>query len=155
MDSGQRQFILDILDASPDLTIATNRADGWPQATTVSFAHDGLTLYFGLSQNSQKAGNMRRDPRVSLTVDAPYGSLEEIRGVSMAAEARFVTDPGEMERIGDLMRKRFGTAVEDLGVITPETFALVELSPKVISILDYSKGFGHTELVEVSAADLA
>jgi hypothetical protein len=30
----------------------------------------------------------------------------------------------------------------------------VKIVPKVISVLDYRKGFGHTELVEVASRDL-
>jgi hypothetical protein len=31
----------------------------------------------------------------------------------------------------------------------PEEIAIVKLQPKVISVIDYAKGFGHTELVRV------
>ena len=31
--------------------------------------------------------------------------------------------------------------------------AVYRVSPEVISVLDYSKGFGHTDLVTISAAD--
>ena len=32
---------------------------------------------------------------------------------------------------------------------------LLRITPEVISLLDYSKGFGHTDLLKVSANDLA
>ena len=44
LNHAARQFILDILHSVNDLTLATIRADGYPQATTVSYANDGLTL---------------------------------------------------------------------------------------------------------------
>lgn len=31
----------------------------------------------------------------------------------------------------------------------PGTFTILKLTPKVISVLDYTKGFGHTDLVRV------
>ena len=30
-----------------------------------------------------------------------------------------------------------------------QTLALIRVTPKVVSVLDYSKGFGYTELVEL------
>jgi nitroimidazol reductase NimA-like FMN-containing flavoprotein (pyridoxamine 5'-phosphate oxidase superfamily) len=49
--------------------MATNRPDGWPQATTVGYVKDGLTLYFLCSPQSQEAQNLARDGRSSLTID--------------------------------------------------------------------------------------
>ena len=42
-----------------DLALATIRPDGYPQATTVSYAHEGLTIYIGVGHQSQKAANIR------------------------------------------------------------------------------------------------
>jgi hypothetical protein len=36
------------------MTIATLRADGWPQATTVGYVTEGLTLYFLLAWTAKK-----------------------------------------------------------------------------------------------------
>src|SRR5215471_12176377 len=47
MDSGLRQEILSILKAAGEMTIATVRPDGYPQATTVNYVSDGLVIYFG------------------------------------------------------------------------------------------------------------
>jgi nitroimidazol reductase NimA-like FMN-containing flavoprotein (pyridoxamine 5'-phosphate oxidase superfamily) len=38
-----REKILTILDQRRIMTIATLRPDGWPQATTVGYANEGLT----------------------------------------------------------------------------------------------------------------
>ena len=101
MNAEQERLALEILSKSLDITVATNRADGWPQATTVSFVSDGLTLYFGTWSRSQKAANITRDGRVSVTADAPYTNWEGIRSLSMAARAEFVTDAVELARVGE------------------------------------------------------
>jgi len=49
--------------------VATNRPDGRPQATTVGYVSDGLTIYFLCGAKSQKAGNLARIAGFSLTVD--------------------------------------------------------------------------------------
>jgi nitroimidazol reductase NimA-like FMN-containing flavoprotein (pyridoxamine 5'-phosphate oxidase superfamily) len=80
------------------MTIATLRPDGWPQATTVGYANEGLMLYFLCSPHSQKAANLARDDRVSLTIDHDTPQVMEITGLSMAAHAQAVTDPNEAEK---------------------------------------------------------
>ena len=171
MQKASRDFILNILDQGRDLTIATNRPDGWPQATTVSFVHDGLLIYFGVGAEGQKAKNIGRDKRVSIVVDVPCPNWQAIKGLSMAAEAEFVTDPKEVLHIGELMVERFGDQVTDEfervsaalrksgGGAQSSPFEamgmrFVRVRPKIVSMLDYTKGFGHTDLVEVAASDL-
>lgn len=43
-----QQMMIDILARCMDMTIATTRSDGSPQATVVSFVHEGLVLLFRL-----------------------------------------------------------------------------------------------------------
>ena len=64
MDEEIRQKILALLDQHRIMTIATLRLDGWPLATTVGYANEGLTLYFLCGPESQKAANLARDERV-------------------------------------------------------------------------------------------
>jgi nitroimidazol reductase NimA-like FMN-containing flavoprotein (pyridoxamine 5'-phosphate oxidase superfamily) len=58
MDHTIRQKIIELLDQHRLMTVATNRPDGWPQATTVGYVNDGLTLYFLCGPESQKAQNL-------------------------------------------------------------------------------------------------
>jgi nitroimidazol reductase NimA-like FMN-containing flavoprotein (pyridoxamine 5'-phosphate oxidase superfamily) len=46
MDGEIRRKILTLLDQHRIMTIATIRPDGWPQATTVGYVNEGLTLCF-------------------------------------------------------------------------------------------------------------
>ena len=51
----QREFkrqIIGLLDEHRIMTIATNRPDGWPQATVVGYANDGLIIYCFVARNS-------------------------------------------------------------------------------------------------------
>lgn len=149
MTPEQKTQILSIIDRVDDLTIATLRADGYPQATTVSYVHDGLAIYFGTWTKSQKAQNIARDPRVSITINRPYKTWDEIEGLSLGGRARRVVDPAEAERIGALMVKRFPQIAAFLQTVDAAEMAFIRIDPEVISILDYRKGFGHTELVTV------
>src|SRR6476620_4059267 len=99
MDDEIRKKILGLLDDHRIMSIATLRPDGWPQATTVGYANEGLTLYFLCGLDSQKAANLARDDRVSLTIDHDTPKILEITGLSMAAHAREVADPAEATRV--------------------------------------------------------
>ena len=87
MDAEIREKILTLLDQHRIMTIATLRPDGWPQATTVGYANEGLTLYFLCLRDSQKAANLARDSRVSLTIDHDTPEVMATTGLSMAARA--------------------------------------------------------------------
>ncbi|WP_225150876.1 pyridoxamine 5'-phosphate oxidase family protein [Bradyrhizobium sp. NBAIM08] len=69
MDDTLRRKIQTLLDQHRTMRIATLRADGWPQVTTVGYANEGFTIYFLCGPDSQKAQNISRDDRVSLAID--------------------------------------------------------------------------------------
>lgn len=148
MDTGIREKILDLLQQHRIMTLATLRPDGWPQATTVGYVHDGLTLYFLCGRDSQKAHNLSLDDRVSLTIDHDTDDMRAITGLSMAARAQPVTRESEAQKVIDMLSDAY-PAQEDLPfeMPKPEDVKIFRLTPVVISVLDYSKGFGHTDLV--------
>lgn len=148
MNAALQHQILSLLDQHRTMSLATLRPDGWPQATTVGFAHDGLMLYFLCGPDSQKAANLARDDRVSLTIDHDTTQVMEISGLSMAAHVERVVDRAESEKALRLLMARYPEQHSlPLPMPKPEEVAIFRVRPEVISVLDYSKGFGHTELV--------
>ena len=148
MDEPMRQKILALLEQHRIMTIATLRPDGWPQATTVGYANEGLTLYFLCGPDSQKAANLAREDRVSLTIDHDTPQVMEITGLSMAARAQAVVDRAEAEKALRLLMLKYPPQGSiPLPMPTPADVRIFRVTPTVISVLDYSKGFGHTDLV--------
>ena len=148
MDEGLRRKILTLLDRHRVMTLATLRPDGWPQATTVGYASEGLNIYFLCGQDSQKAANLARDNRVSLTIDDDTPQVMEITGLSMAGRAQPVTDPAEAQKVIDLLIGRYpAQASFSLPMPKPGDVRIFRVTPVVISVLDYTKGFAHTDLV--------
>ena len=148
MNAALQGQILSLLDQHRTMSLATLRPDGWPQATTVGFAHDGLTLYFLCGPDSQKAANLARDDRVSLTIDHDTAEVMQISGLSMAAHVERVVDHAESEKALRLLMARYPEQHSlPLPMPTPQEVAIFRVRPEVISVLDYSKGFGHTDLV--------
>ena len=114
----------------------------------MGFVNDGVKIYFGTSADSQKARNIALCDKVSLTVTLPYDRWEEIRALSMGGRAARVADPKEMARVGRLILKKFPQGA-DFGPNEADSIAIFSITPEVVSVLDYRKGFGHTELVKV------
>jgi len=148
MNEEIRNKIVTLLDKHRVMTIATLRPDGWPQATTVGYVNEGLSLYFLCGLESQKAANLARDDRVSLTIDHDAPQVMEITGLSMAAHAQAVADRAEAEKVLRMLPLKYPEQVSLPGPMpTPDQVRIFRVMPTVISVLDYSKGFGHTDLV--------
>jgi nitroimidazol reductase NimA-like FMN-containing flavoprotein (pyridoxamine 5'-phosphate oxidase superfamily) len=154
LDHSARQCILDILHGVRDMTLATVRPDGYPQATTVSYTNDGLTLYIGIGLDGQKAHNIQHNNKVSLTVTPAYPDWNHIKGLSIGGIAEIVKDPEETRHAADCMVNRF-PELKNLNAGSaslPWAGAIfVKITPQVISVLDYEKGFGHTDLYAVAS----
>jgi nitroimidazol reductase NimA-like FMN-containing flavoprotein (pyridoxamine 5'-phosphate oxidase superfamily) len=148
MDGTLKSKILELLDQHRLMTLATNRPDGWPQATTVGYVNDRLTIYFLCSPQSQQAANLARDSRISLTIDHDVSDPMAITGLSMAAQAQPVTDPTEVAKAMNLLQTSYPEYAA-FPMPKPEEIAVYRVLPQVISVLDYSKGFGHSDLVTV------
>ena len=148
MDDTLRRKILALLDEHRIMTVATLRPDGWPQATTVGYVNEGLTLYFLCGLDSQKARNIARDNRISLTIDHDTADLMAITGLSMAAYAYPVEDRAEAEKVLRMLPAKYPDSPPlPFEMPTPDQVRLFRVTPVVISVLDYSKGFGHTDIV--------
>lgn len=148
MDDEMKRRILVLLDQHRIMTVATLRPDGWPQATTVGYVNEGLVLYFLCGLDSQKAKNLAHDDRLSLTIDHDTADLMSITGLSMAARARAVDDRSEAEKVLRMLPLKYPEARPlPMKMPGPDEVRLFRITPSIISVLDYSKGFGHTDLV--------
>jgi hypothetical protein len=87
----------------------------------------------------------------------------DIRGLSLAARAAVVREPGELEDIARLRLQRHPEyAALPLALLReapsqrispqagPHGVAVLRIAPEIISVLDCSKGFGHSDLVTFS-----
>jgi nitroimidazol reductase NimA-like FMN-containing flavoprotein (pyridoxamine 5'-phosphate oxidase superfamily) len=162
-----KSLILGLLDEHRVMTLATNRPDGWPQATMVGYVNDGFLLYCFVARNTQKYANIKRDPRISIAIGTDAPNPIAIKGLSLAGHAAEVTDPSEFNDIAKLRLKKYpeyaqpSSALNDEAASVrispnppPENVALLRIAPDFISVLDYSQGFGHSELVTFSDRDL-
>jgi PPOX class probable F420-dependent enzyme len=82
--------IRDLLDGRNFATVATLNQDGGPQTSVVWIARDGDTVLFSTAAGRQKARNLARDPRVSVTV---YDVANPYRSVDIRGTAELTEDP--------------------------------------------------------------
>lgn len=150
MDKTQEKFILDLLRRHKSMTIATLRPDGFPQATTVTYANEGVDLYFCCDTASQKAKNIRKCDKVSAAIDRDTRDWNKIKGLSLGGHAQVLKGKRDREHAYALLVKKF----PEMGEVPPTEpgLAFVRVRPSVMSLIDYTQGFGHTELVKLGAS---
>ncbi len=143
------QKAIDILNENRLMALSTIRPDGWPQTTLVGYANEGLLLYFVVSRKSQKFANIERDDRVSLAVGRDFHDPSTIKALSIAARASEVSDAGQRKRALDMLLER-RSGLRKLEPPDPQRSAVMRAYPTIVTILDYTKGFGHADVLTVS-----
>lgn len=129
--------IIDLLEHERLMTVAVNRPDGWPQATTVGYVSEGLNLYFVTARDSQKLENIQADSRVAVAIRG-RGDARGAVGLSMAARGREVVDPHEIERLNQRVIARYPEAT----VYAPSghSVAVVRLTPEIVTVIGVVDG---------------
>jgi PPOX class probable F420-dependent enzyme len=116
-----------LLDDKNFATIATINPDGSPQTSVVWIKRDGDDLLMSTVEGRKKDKNLRRDPRVSVSVfdlQQPYSYIE-VRGTAT------LSTEGGRELIDELSRKYRG---EDYTADGPDAVRVViRLTPDKIT----------------------
>jgi PPOX class probable F420-dependent enzyme len=86
------------IEERKSLQVATLNKDGSPHLTTLWFAIVDGALVFETYSKSQKIVNLQRDPRIAVLVEAGE-TYDQLRGVSINANAELVTDPEKMHAL--------------------------------------------------------
>ncbi|HSQ99164.1 MAG TPA: pyridoxamine 5'-phosphate oxidase family protein [Sphingomicrobium sp.] len=139
-----------ILNQNRLMSIATVRADGWPQTTIVGYANEGWRIYFLIYRTSQKFENISRDDRVSIAVGHEPRDLHEIKAVYAGCHAHEVTDLKERSHAWMLLGERHPN-LTDLAPPQDDEVATMVAECRHVSFLDYSQGIGHSESLTVGA----
>lgn len=143
-----------ILGAGKDMVLASIRPDGTPHASTISYASVDLRSYCAISLDSQKAHNIRHQANVAYVVNTAYSSWAEILGVSINAQAIMLVEPRELRLASTLLLQKypeFSALISEPSVLPWPGMLFIALQPLNVALLDYSKGFGHTDYFSVAA----
>jgi PPOX class probable F420-dependent enzyme len=104
--------VLDLLRAPSTCYLATTMPDGSPQLTQVWVDTDGTDVLINTVEGHQKLRNVRRDPRVALTISDPAhpSGYTQIRGT-----VRVITTDGAREHIDQVSQKYLGKPYPSFG----------------------------------------
>lgn len=142
------------LDSFGTMTLATHGPVG-PWAASLFFARDEqLNLYFISSMHSNHVKELLAADTVAVTVNADHKEWKDIRGLQIFGTAQHLEQDERSEAEG-LYLQKFENMRHVLSA--PSTAAERKISekflasdffcirPKMIRIIDNTKGFGHTE----------
>ena len=106
--------IQQLLAGTRSMTMATIGPDGQPHLVAMWFAVIDGDVCFETKAKSQKAVNLRRDPRISCLVED--GSVyEDLRGAAIEGRAEVTDDPDLLWRIGvNIWERYYGPYDESL-----------------------------------------
>ena len=101
--------IAEYLAGQRDATLASVGRDGFPHQAAMWFLPESDRLLMWTFRRSQKAVNLRRNPRASLLVQ-DGDTYDTLRGVSVQGEVELVEELDEVRRIGHALHQRYGAA---------------------------------------------
>jgi general stress protein 26 len=140
----QQRRIDAILDDNHVMSLATNRADGWPQATQVNYLHHGGALYFVVARSGQKLGNIQRDGRVSICLGGAGKS--RAWGLSMSARVTEIVEVGRIAQVNALLWDMpAGMAFSPHP--TKNGTAVLMATPQIVSLIHYARPPGHAQTI--------
>jgi PPOX class probable F420-dependent enzyme len=114
-DAEVRAFV----ESSRTATMATVGPNGTPHLVAMWFGVIDGQIWFETKARSQKAVNLRRDPRITVMIEDGL-TYDTLRGVSLEGAATIVDDPDALWAVGVSVWERYN------GPYTDEVKPLVE-----------------------------
>jgi PPOX class probable F420-dependent enzyme len=139
------------LEQGRTLSVATINPDGAPHLAAMWYALIDGKISMWMYAKSQKALNLRRDPRITCMMEsgATYG---ELRGVQMRGRATLVEDVVRVQALGEAIYRR--NASPD-GALTPQQLQIIAAqAPKRIGVVIEPlaiASWDHSKLGELSS----
>ena len=111
--------IVGYLERSRTATMVTNGPSGHPHAVAMWYAVVDGAIWFETKAKSQKAANLRRDPKITVLIEDGH-TYDTLRGVSLEGTAEIIEDPEALWSVGVSVWERYN------GPYTEEMKPLVE-----------------------------
>jgi general stress protein 26 len=106
-----QEAISDLLREEEVATLATVDGDGWPSASDMHIAGDGLSVYMHTFSYNRKYSEMLADPRVSYAVSfVPPGGYDDrfvTRSLQVKGRASLLTSAAEIQRAVAVSQEQF------------------------------------------------
>jgi PPOX class probable F420-dependent enzyme len=111
--------IVQYLERSRTATMVTNGPSGHPHAVAMWYAVVDGAIWFETKAKSQKAANLRRDPKITVLIEDGH-TYDTLRGVSLEGTAELIDDADALWAVGVSIWERYN------GPYTEEMKPLVE-----------------------------
>lgn len=143
-----KRRIVKALGSCHTMALATIRPDGFPQATTVNYINNGVTLYFAADATSQKSGNINLNNKVSAAIAVQSTDFAKLAGLSLSGICKRLM---ETEGASDIALQLFQKIPQSRRYVPKdaERIAVFSITPVAISLIDYSEGFGTSKLLNL------
>ena len=106
--------IVDYIARSRTATMATIGATGQPHLVAMWYAVIDGDIWFETKAKSQKATNLRRDPRITCSIETGL-TYDQLRGVSIDGTAEIVDDPDALWKVGiDVWERYTGPYTDEM-----------------------------------------
>jgi len=100
------------LEQQRSATMATLGPSGTPHLVAMWYAVIDGQIWFETKSRSQKAVNLRRDPRITCMVEAG-DTYDALRGVSIEGTGTIVEDPDDLWKVGVSVWERYNGPYSD------------------------------------------
>lgn len=135
--------ITEFLERNRIITLATLGKNGMPHLTAMWYGLVDGEIWFETKAKSQKAVNLRRDPRVSVLVEAG-DTYDQLRGVSIEGRAEIVDDPEALFKVGVSVWERYtGPYTED---VRPMVEAMLNKRVAIRVVPERIRSWDHRKL---------
>jgi general stress protein 26 len=130
--------------------LAYVRADGTPiQRTFGAFAISGNDILLATKKVTAKVAAIVAQPKVSFFVENRDQKLPAWKSALYIGTAAAITDEKELHQAAEAISARNAFIKELLAREGLKQFEVLRLKTHTIEWLDYGKGFGHVDTVEV------
>jgi general stress protein 26 len=124
-------MIRDFLKTQATCVIATC-SDSIPRASTVEFFPAGLTIYI-MTEGGRKVENIKKNPRVSIALSAPFTGWESLKGLQISGTAEIGRKGSEIFKEGiKAYEKRKGLKK----ISMPDFMNVLKIIPSEIDYID-------------------
>lgn len=130
------------LEEQRTLQVATIDHDGFPHLVAMWYVLVNNEIAFWTYAKSQKALNLRRDPRLTCLVESGV-QYEDLRGVQIKGHAMLSDDLATVQKLGETIFTRYTGPLNDntLSLVTKQAPKRVAVFVKPVEIVswDHSK----------------
>jgi PPOX class probable F420-dependent enzyme len=135
--------IVDFIEQQRTCTMATVGPGGVPHLVAMWYGVVDQQIWFETKGRSQKVVNLRRDPTISVSIEAGH-TYDTLRGISIEGRGVIVEDPDVLWKVGVSVFERYnGPYTEDM-----KPFVEVMLNKRVAIRVDVDRirSWDHSKL---------